>query len=151
MSQVHLAGSKDLEKLLPLVAAFHAGEGVESDEAHLCAALSPLLEGSPHGAIYIAGPRLGPVGYIITGILILGMVMSRMGIAQSYGLFDIVFSGSGDPLPPVFDNAPRAAHGIFATALMALVALHIAAAFYHQIILKDGLLRRMGFGRRPPE
>jgi len=65
MSQVHLAGSKDLEKLLPLVAAFHAEEGVESDETHLRAALSPLLEGSPHGAIYIAGPRLGPVGYII--------------------------------------------------------------------------------------
>ena len=95
--------------------------------------------------------RIGQATHWAFYVLILGMVMSGMAIAQSYGLFDIVFSGSGDPLPPVFDNAPRAAHGIFATALIALVALHIAAAVYHQMILKDGLLRRMGFGPRQAE
>lgn len=92
--------------------------------------------------------RIGQATHLVFYILILGMVMSGMGIAQTYGLFDIVFGGSGDPLPPVFDNAPRAAHGIFAMALIALVALHIAAAIYHQAVLKDGLLRRMWFGKR---
>jgi cytochrome b561 len=30
---------------------------------------------------------------------------------------------------------------------MALIALHAAAALYHQIVLKDRLLGRMGLGR----
>ena len=92
--------------------------------------------------------RIGQATHLVFYVLILGMVMSGMATAQSYGLFDIAFSGSGEPLPPVFDNGPRAAHGIFATALMALIALHIAAALYHQVMLKDGLLRRMWFGAR---
>lgn len=32
--------------------------------------------------------------------------------------------------------------------LMALIALHVAAALYHRFVLKDGLLRRMWFGKR---
>jgi cytochrome b561 len=31
---------------------------------------------------------------------------------------------------------------------MALIALHVMGALYHTLVLKDGLLRRMGFGRR---
>ncbi|MEL7205546.1 MAG: GNAT family N-acetyltransferase, partial [Pseudomonadota bacterium] len=29
------------------------------------AAIMPLLEGSPHGAIYLAGPSKAPVGYVV--------------------------------------------------------------------------------------
>jgi hypothetical protein len=32
--------------------------------------------------------------------------------------------------------------------LMALIALHILGALYHTLLRKDGLLRRMWFGRR---
>jgi cytochrome b561 len=42
----------------------------------------------------------------------------------------------------------RIAHGLIATLLVALIVLHIAAAIYHQVVLKDGLLRRMWFGKR---
>jgi len=31
---------------------------------------------------------------------------------------------------------------------MALIALHIVAALYHALVLRDGLLGRMFFGRR---
>lgn len=31
---------------------------------------------------------------------------------------------------------------------MALIALHIIGALYHTLLLRDGLLRRMLFGRR---
>jgi cytochrome b561 len=31
---------------------------------------------------------------------------------------------------------------------MGLIALHVAGALYHTLILRDGLLRRMFFGRR---
>jgi ribosomal protein S18 acetylase RimI-like enzyme len=48
-----------------MVAAYHAEEGIPSDEAHRRAGLAPLLEGSPLGAVYLVGPRMAPVGYIV--------------------------------------------------------------------------------------
>lgn len=47
-----------------MVAAYHSHEGIESDEPHRRAALAPILEGSPHGAIWLIGPKMAPVGYI---------------------------------------------------------------------------------------
>ncbi|ETW14188.1 N-acetyltransferase GCN5 [Roseivivax marinus] len=65
MKSLHLAGTDDAEKLLPLVAAFHAEQGFGTDEDHQRAALAPLLEGSPHGAVWLIGPRKAPVGYVV--------------------------------------------------------------------------------------
>lgn len=65
MTQVlHLATPDDLDKLERMVAAYHGFEGIESDEATRRAALQPLLEGSPHGAVWLIGPKMAPVGYI---------------------------------------------------------------------------------------
>ncbi len=65
MSRIlHLATIENLEKLEAMVAAYHAFEGIESDEHHRIAALRPLLEGSAHGAIWMIGPRMAPVGYV---------------------------------------------------------------------------------------
>ncbi|MGB1034229.1 MAG: GNAT family N-acetyltransferase [Paracoccaceae bacterium] len=61
---LHLAKPDDLERLLPLVEAFHAESGFDSTEEHRATAVSPLLNGSPYGAIWIIGPRKSPVGYI---------------------------------------------------------------------------------------
>ncbi len=63
-ARLHLAAEEDLPKLLPLVAAFHAHEAIVSTEAQREDAVLPLLQGSPHGAIWLIGPRRAPVGYI---------------------------------------------------------------------------------------
>ncbi|MEO0939769.1 MAG: GNAT family N-acetyltransferase [Pseudomonadota bacterium] len=60
-----LAGPEHLDKLTPLVAAFHAEEGIAMEEAARNAALLPLLDGSPHGAAYLIGPPRAPIGYVI--------------------------------------------------------------------------------------
>ncbi|WP_317054476.1 MULTISPECIES: GNAT family N-acetyltransferase [Roseovarius] len=65
MTRLTLAKMEDLDRVLPLVAAFHEEEGVEQDEATRRAALVPLLEGSPHGCVYLAGPTRAPIGYVI--------------------------------------------------------------------------------------
>lgn len=63
-AKVHLATADDLDRLLPLVAAYHAFEQIAQDDDARRAALLPLLDGSPHGAIWLIGPRRSPVGYI---------------------------------------------------------------------------------------
>ncbi len=65
MSLLHLASQDDTDRLMPLVAAFHAEMGYGTDAAHQVGAVQPLLEGSPHGAIWLVGPRRAPVGYVV--------------------------------------------------------------------------------------
>ena len=60
-----------------------------------------------------------------------------------------VFQPNGGPLPDNFAVFPTfQAHAALATLLALLIAAHIAAAVYHQFVLKDGLFRRMWFGER---
>lgn len=62
-----------------------------------------------------------------------------------YGAFDVRevfgFLGASD-----FDGR-RFLHEIGTWLLIALLAVHIIAAFLHQFVQKDGVLRRMWFGR----
>ena len=64
MKSLHLAGPDDAEKLLGMVGSLHAELGIDSDADHRSAAVAPLLDGAPHGAIWLIGPRRAPVGYI---------------------------------------------------------------------------------------
>jgi len=60
-----LAGTEHLEKLLPMVEAFQSEAGIEMSDDHRRAAILPLLEGIPHGTIYLIGPARAPIGYIV--------------------------------------------------------------------------------------
>lgn len=51
------------------------------------------------------------------------------------------------PASPALAEAIKPWHELSAYALLALAALHIAAALKHQVIDRDGLLRRMWPGR----
>ena len=64
MSMLHIAGPDDLERLLPMVAGFQDHIGQPRNAEALEQALSPLLEGTPLGGVYLIGPRRAPVGYI---------------------------------------------------------------------------------------
>ncbi len=76
------------------------------------------------------------------------LVMGASGLAMLAlsGAGTILFAGAGS-LPDFTLYAPRAPHGLGAWAMMVLIAVHVAAALYHQIVLKDRLLGRMGLGR----
>lgn len=60
-----LAKPVHLNTLLPLCAAFHAEEGIESTQEQRAAGLLPLLEGTPYGAAYVIGPARAPIGYVV--------------------------------------------------------------------------------------
>ena len=90
-----------------------------------------ILASATHGVLYL---------------IILVMGASGIGMMVLSGAGEILFGGANRPLPD-FDNfAPHIAHGLGAFALIALLVLHVVAAIYHQVILRDGLMSRMGVG-----
>lgn len=60
-----LAAPDHLERLIALVAAFHAETGIELSDEKRRAGIAPLLEGIPHGVAYLIGPARAPIGYVI--------------------------------------------------------------------------------------
>ncbi|TLP64478.1 GNAT family N-acetyltransferase [Parasedimentitalea maritima] len=62
---LHLAKPEDLDKVLALVAAFHTEMDIASSEDSRKAAIEPLLNGIPYGAVYLVGPTRAPVGYVV--------------------------------------------------------------------------------------
>lgn len=95
-------------------------------------------------------PLLDKIGVLTHWLLYLGalgMGISGLGIAAQSGIFPLL-GGQAVPLPADFTiYPPRIGHGLVARLLLALIALHIGAALYHQFIRKDGLLGRMWFGK----
>ncbi len=93
--------------------------------------------------------RAAPLTHYGFYLVVVFVTLSGFTTAIVAGLPAIVFGGSGEPLPPDFDVfLPKAAHAFWAWVLLALIALHLLAALYHQFVRKDGLLARMSFGRR---
>ncbi|MCV6593776.1 MAG: GNAT family N-acetyltransferase [Silicimonas sp.] len=66
MSQqiLHLANPDDMDRLISMVSRCHEEMGLETGEEERRAAMLPLLEGNPQGAIWLIGPRMSPVGYV---------------------------------------------------------------------------------------
>ncbi|NUH64403.1 GNAT family N-acetyltransferase [Sulfitobacter sp. S0837] len=60
-----LGAPEHLDKLVGLVAAFHAEAGIEMTDEQRRTGLAPLLEGIPHGAAYLIGPPRAPIGYVV--------------------------------------------------------------------------------------
>lgn len=83
-------------------------------------------------------------------LLTFAMVSTGLGTAQLAGLFPIL-EGKSVPLPASFDVVPPfAGHVLFASLLLGLLALHVAAALWHAFVKRDGIFGRMWFGARTP-
>ena len=48
-----------------MVASYHTHAGIETDDDQRSTAIDPLLNGSPLGAIWLIGPKMAPVGYVV--------------------------------------------------------------------------------------
>lgn len=93
--------------------------------------------------------KIGASVHSILYILVILMGLSGFGIALLAGIPDVILGVEGASLPETFnDLLPRLAHGLIAKLLMAMVALHVLAALYHQLILRDNIIARMMFGKR---
>jgi cytochrome b561 len=79
-----------------------------------------------HGLLYAAPIALG----------VSGVALSMLSGAPA-----AVFGAA--PMPEFWGHPPRIAHGVLAFATAGLVALHVTAALYHQLVRRDGLIGRM--------
>jgi cytochrome b561 len=92
--------------------------------------------------------RLAWLSHRLFYVAVVGMGASGIVMALQTRLPWVVFLGEGT-LPADFWAFPvRFVHYGFSRLLMALIALHVAGALYHTLVLRDGLLKRMFFGRR---
>lgn len=62
---VNLAGPEQAEVCLALVAKYHEEIGAVYDDAHRDKVITPLLDGSPLGAVWLMGPIRAPMGYVV--------------------------------------------------------------------------------------
>ncbi|SEM43483.1 Protein N-acetyltransferase, RimJ/RimL family [Loktanella fryxellensis] len=62
---IALATPADADRLMDLMARYHAEAGLTHDDAHRAAVLGPLLDGSPLGAVWLIGPKSSPLGYVM--------------------------------------------------------------------------------------
>lgn len=81
-------------------------------------------------------------------VLVIAQALSGLYMAVQTGLPDVLILGRGSLPEDFWAFSIRSVHYVLSRLLMATIALHITGALYHTFILKDGLLRRMGFGRR---
>ena len=92
--------------------------------------------------------RLAAASHRMFYVSVIAMASSGVIMALQAGLPELVFTGHGQ-LPPDFWAFPiRTVHYLLSRLLMTLIALHVVAALYHALVLRDGLLGRMLFGRR---
>lgn len=85
-------------------------------------------------------------GHLALNLVVLLLAFSGMMLSLQSGAFDAVF-GAGALSADFKQYTPRQIHGLASRLAMGLIALHVLAALYHQFIVKDGLLARMGLGR----
>ena len=99
----------------------------------------PLPAGTPPWQAMVARTT-----HILLYVVPLGLVVSGMGMVIISDAAAAIFAG--DPLPDFDALLLRVPHGLGARLLLALLALHIGAALYHQWVLRDRLLARMRLG-----
>jgi len=91
--------------------------------------------------------RIANAVHVLFYVVVLGMIASGVGLMALSGAAPVIFSGEG-VLPDFWRYPPRVPHGLGARLLVALLILHVGAALYHHLVRRDGLLRRMWFGKR---
>jgi cytochrome b561 len=87
--------------------------------------------------------KLAATVHYLLYLLTISTVASGLTLAVSADLPAVLLNHIGE-LPKDYDDfLAHEAHEVFAQLLLLTIALHAAAALYHQFILKDGLLSRM--------
>jgi cytochrome b561 len=95
----------------------------------------------------------GPAGQQFLARAVHLLLYGAIFVLAGSGIATLALSGAvpallGEGTLPSFSGLlPRSVHGLASKLMIGLVALHTLAALYHQFVLRDRLLARMGLGR----
>jgi len=95
----------------------------------------------------VKGQAMARAAHVALNLVVLLLAVSGSVLAIESGAIQAVF-GSGSLPADFFEFTPRKIHGIASKVLMGLIAVHVLAALYHQFVVKDRVLARMGLGSR---
>jgi cytochrome b561 len=93
-----------------------------------------------------ANPLLNKVAsltHALTNLTVIAVAISGIVTVATSGLIDALKTHDPDLLPDFHTVAAKEFHEFFLGTLFLLVIFHVAAALYHQFIVKDNLLRRI--------
>lgn len=95
----------------------------------------------------VVAERWAHLGHMGLNLLVVLLAGSGVVLALQSGVLAAVLGSA--PLPESLDGRTlRKVHGLLSRLLMALVAVHVLAALYHQWVVKDNLLLRMRPGKK---
>ena len=92
--------------------------------------------------------RLAWASHRLLYVLVIAQALSGLYMAIQTGLPDILIMGRGQLPADFWVFSVRSVHYLVSRLLIVTISLHVLGALYHTFVLKDGLLRRMSFGRR---
>ena len=84
----------------------------------------------------------------LLNLTVLVIVLSGVGLAYFSGTLNVVFLGDGSLPANFYDYLPRYVHEYLGKLMIGLILLHVAGGVYHAIVLKDGIMGRMWFGKK---
>jgi cytochrome b561 len=93
-----------------------------------------------------ANPLLNKIAAATHGLLnltILAVTITGIATALTSGIFDVIKKGNPALIPDFDKLTAHGFHVAFISLLVVLAVFHIAAALYHQIVVKDDLMRRI--------
>ena len=97
-----------------------------------------------------ANPLLNKIAaatHVLLNLTLIAVAVSGVITAASSGVIDALRNGDPKLIPEFEHVAAKGYHQLFIGTLLVLVAFHAGAALYHQLIVKDGLLRRITIKR----
>ncbi len=99
-----------------------------------------------------ASPLLNKLANATHGLLnisIIAVVISGMATAATSGVINALKANDPDLIPDFHTVAAKEFHELFIGLLVLLVVFHVVATLYHQLVVKDNLLRRIMIKRFP--
>lgn len=102
------------------------------------------IDGEPAPAN--ANPLLNKVAALthgLTNLAVIAVAISGSVTAVSSGVIAALQAGDPALIPDFHKVAAKEFHELFIGIMVLLVVFHVAAALYHQFVVKDNLLRRI--------
>ena len=87
--------------------------------------------------------KIAAATHLLMNLAVIAVALSGLVTAATSGVIDAIKRGDASLIHDFHQVPAKEFHETFIALLLVLVAFHIAAALYHQFIVKDKLLRRI--------